>query len=340
MIKVLIVDDSFFMRKTLKRMLEGERDIQVVGLAENGEVALEKIQQLKPDVVTLDIEMPVMNGIETLKQIMAENPVPVIVVSALTKEGAEVTVEALSLGACDFVTKDVSNLSLGLEEKRLELLSKIREVAKKKTLVVLKAIKEKGITPSRRTPTKHEIVSIGASTGGPSAIQFIVASLPADFPCPIVIAQHMPRFFTYAFSERLRALSSVYVKEAEDGDSLRPGVVFIAPGGAHMRVKKRGGSHFLELFQDSNSVYKPSVNHLMLSCAEIFGRATLGIILTGMGNDGLEGARSIKAKGGTVLVQDEETSVVYGMPKAVVRENLADLVLPIQEIPKALMEVL
>ena len=340
MIKVLVVDDSLFMRRTLKRMLEGERDVEVVGVAENGKVALEKIEELSPDVVTLDIEMPVMDGIETLKEIMARNPLPVIIVSALTKTGAEITMEALSLGACDFITKDFSNFSLGLEEKRGELLSKIRQVAKKRTLFLLRAIRGGSSVSIEKRAIKHEIVSIGASTGGPSAIQFIVTSLPADFPCPIVIAQHMPSLFTHAFSERLRAVSAVHVKEAEDGENLRPGVVFIAPGGSHMRVVRKGRRDILQLFEDACSVYRPSVNHLMSSCAEVFGAATVGVILTGMGNDGLEGARRIRSKGGLILAQDEATSVVYGMPKAVVKENLADLVLPVYEIPKALAGVL
>lgn len=336
MVRVLIVDDSLFMRKTLKRMIEEEKDIEVVGLAENGRVALEKIEELKPDVVTLDIEMPVMDGIETLKRIMSKNPCPVIIVSALTKEGADITLEALSLGASDFITKDFSNFSLSLRQKKEELVTKIRNVAKKKALFLLKSIRSEKVELKKRGRTSFDILAIGASTGGPAAIQHLITNLPQDFPSPIVIAQHMPKIFTLSFAERLSKLSFLSVKEAEDGEMIRPSTVFIAPGGIHMRLKKKGREIVTELFEDPSIIYKPSVNRLFISCAEIFLERSLAVILSGMGNDGLEGARVLKSKGGIIIAQDEETCVVYGMPKAVVNENLADLVLPIYEIPKAI----
>jgi len=334
MINVLVVDDSAFMRKAISRMLERDNAIHVIGTAGNGQEALEKIEALKPDVVTMDIEMPVMNGIEALKIIMARYHLPVIMISALTKEGADVTMDALSIGASDFITKDFSNVSLSISNKENELINKVKSVSRNKIRFLLKRLesirKPAGFDSSRRV--RHRILSIGASTGGPPALQHLLSNFHKDFPVPIVIAQHMPRIFTQSFSQRLNAVVQLEVKEAENREMLRPGIALIAPGDTHLSLKRRGNDVFVELVNDANYTYRPSVDLLMASTAEAYGSQSMGVVLTGMGNDGVVGIKEMKLKGGFVIAQDEETSVVYGMPRAVVNAQLADAVLPIDRI--------
>jgi two-component system, chemotaxis family, protein-glutamate methylesterase/glutaminase len=344
MIKVLVVDDSRVMTRILTRILAKDPTIQVVGAAFNGKEALEKIESLKPDVVTLDVDMPVMDGIETLKHIMATDPIPVIMVSTLTRDHAAITMEALDIGACDFVTKDFAN-SL-LSEKEEELLGKVKDVARKRVRLLLR-----GLLPGSRPVShveqscddisqKRAIVSIGASTGGPPALQFILSNLPKTFPIPIVIAQHMPRLFTQSFAERLNGLSKLTVKEAEDKEELRAGTVLIAPGDTHLALRRKGRQVTVQLLNDVKYIYRPSVDLLMSSTALAYEAHAIGLILTGMGTDGVAGFKEMKEKGAYVIAQDEETSVVYGMPKAVVNANLADAVLPIDRIPEEMMKVL
>jgi two-component system chemotaxis response regulator CheB len=342
MIRVVVVDDSSFMRKILTRMLEKDSDIQVVETAANGEEAIEKIEKAKPDVVTMDIEMPVMNGIEALKKIMATNPLPVIVLSAITKEGADITMEALNLGACDFMTKDISDGPLGMLAKENELISKVKDVAKKKVRFLTRRLEliKRPILFNRERRTKHEILSIGASTGGPPALQHILTSFPQNFPVPVVIAQHMPKIFTQSFAQRLNALSQIEIKEAEDGEPLRPGIALIAPGDVHMGLKKNGKDVTVEFNKDTKYIYRPSVDLLMFTTAQIYDSSAIGVILTGMGNDGLVGLKELKRRNGIVIAQDEETCVVYGMPKAVINANIADAVLPIDKISGEIIRVL
>jgi two-component system chemotaxis response regulator CheB len=342
MIRVVVVDDSPFMRKILTRMLEKDPGIQVVETAANGEEAIEKIEKIRPDVVTLDIEMPVMNGIEALKKIMATNPLPVVVLSAISKEGADVTMEALNLGACDFMTKDMSDGLLGMASKENELISKVKDVAKKRVRFLTRRLEliKKPLLINRDRRTKHAILSIGASTGGPPALQHILTSFPQDFPVPVVIAQHMPKLFTQSFAQRLNSLSQIEIKEAEDREPLRPGVALIAPGDVHMGLKKNGKDVTVEFVKDTKYIYRPSVDLLMLSTAQIYDSSAIGVILTGMGNDGLVGLKELKRKNGLVIAQDEETCVVYGMPKAVVNANIADAVLPIDKISEEIIRVL
>jgi two-component system, chemotaxis family, protein-glutamate methylesterase/glutaminase len=342
MVRVLVVDDSAFMRRMVTRMLVKDCDIQVIDTASNGEEALEKIDRLKPDVVTMDIEMPVMNGIEALKHIMAKNPLPVIVLSALSKEGADVTMEALSLGACDFITKDMSDGSSGLASKEKEIVNKVKDVAKKKVRFLTRRLEliKRPTLINREKRSRHEIVSIGASTGGPPALQHILTSLPKDFPVPIVIAQHMPKLFTQTFAQRLDGLSQIKVKEAEDKEPLRPGVALIAPGDTHMSLKRNGREVTVEFNREIKYIYRPSVDLLMQTTAQVFDSSAIGVILTGMGNDGLAGLREVKQRNGFVIAQDEETCVVYGMPKAVVNANIADAVLPIDKISEEIARIL
>jgi len=340
MIKVLVVDDSRVLTKIVSRILEMDPSIQVVGTAANGREAIERVESLKPDVVTLDIEMPVMDGIEALRHIMATNPLPVIMLSTLTRDHADITMEALAIGACDFVTKDFSN-SL-LVDKQQELINKVKDVAKNRVRLLLRGLKpqERPVSFSPRASMKREIVSIGASTGGPPALQYILSHLPKEFPVPVVVAQHMPRLFTQSFAERLDKISKVTVKEAEDKEPLQAGVVLIAPGDTHLAVRRGRRQTTVELVRDDKYIYRPSVDLLMSSTASAFESKAAGLILTGMGNDGLVGMTELKLKGGYVIAQNEDTCVVYGMPKAVVNAHLADAVLPIERIPEEIVKIL
>lgn len=342
MVKVLIVDDSAFMRNALSSMLSSDKDIKIVGTARDGMEAIEKIATLKPDVVTMDVEMPRMDGITALKHIMQKNPVPVIMVSSLTSEGAKVTLEALELGAVDFIPKNLSDLSINIVKIKEMLIDKIKQIGKRD---ILKVLIKKQSTVKQPDSSKYVvsraigdrrvgIVTIGTSTGGPGALQQIIPYLPTDFPVPVVIAQHMPPNFTRPFSERLNQLSKITVKEAEEGEPLKPGFVFVAPGRGHMRLKRVRGIETVVSISESKEdfIYRPSVDALALSVSELYPGRALGVILTGMGNDGLMGFKSIKQTGGKIYAQDEKTCVVFGMPKAIIEAGLADKVLPLEEI--------
>ena len=342
MVRVLIVDDSAFMRNALTKMLSSDPEIKIVGTAKDGIEAIEKIGSLKPDIVTMDIEMPKMDGLTALKQIMEKNPLPVIMVSSMTTEGAKITLEALDLGAADFIPKNLSELSVNIIKIRDILIEKVKQISKKglvqrrlraaserKPLELAKNISI-NITGARRIG----IISIGTSSGGPKALQEVIPRFPKELPVPVVIAQHMPPAFTKPFADRLNQLSALRVKEAEEGEPLTPGVAFIAPGRGNMRViRKRGIETVVSITEHHEEFqYVPSVDALMLSVAEYFPGRALGVILTGMGNDGLRGLTAIKRTGGRVFAQNEESCIVYGMPKAVVDAGIADKVLPIEEI--------
>ncbi len=338
MVKVLIVDDSAFMRNTLSGMISGDPEINVVGTARNGVEAVEKTAALRPDIVTMDVEMPVMNGIEALKHIMAENPVPVLMVSSITTEDAKVTLDALDLGAVDFVSKNLSDLSINIVRIKDILIEKIRGIAKKGLVLRKPVIPSKPLEmpkPGLRTlHRKIGIVAIGTSTGGPRALQHILAGIPKDFPVPILIAQHMPAAFTGPFAERLNQLSAIEVKEAEHGEPVRKGVAFIAPGSGHMGVDRRKITETLITISKENGeyIYKPSVDMLMLSIVERYSGQVLGVILTGLGSDGAKGMKEIKNKGGRTIAESEETCVVYGMPKVVAEAGVADKIAPLDKI--------
>jgi two-component system chemotaxis response regulator CheB len=341
-VKVLIVDDSAFMRNALSNMLSSDPEIKIVGTARDGLEALEKVASLNPDIVTMDVEMPRMDGIAALKHIMEKNPVPVIMVSSITTEGAKVTLDALDLGAVDFIPKNLSDLSINIVKIREILIDKIKHIARKgivkrriRPVTALKAIEIPKSMPVRTTGERRiNLVSIGTSTGGPKALQEIIPKLPKDFPTPIVIAQHMPPNFTGPFAERLNQLSQITVKEAEEGESLKNGVAYIAPGRGHMRVKRPRGIETVITISEGKEefIYRPSVDALMFSVAEFFPGRALGVILTGMGNDGLKGLTELKKTGGRIFAQNEDTCVVYGMPKAVVDAGIADKVLSLEEM--------
>ena len=345
MVKLLIVDDSAFMRNALSTMLSSDPDIKIVGTARDGLEAIEKIESLKPDIVTMDVEMPRMDGIAALRHIMETNPLPVIMVSSITTEGAKVTLDALDLGAVDFIPKNLSELSINIVKIKEILIDKIKHIGRKG--LVKKKVRPPGRAAAQRAievPThmplrttgdrRVGILSIGTSTGGPKALQEIIPKLPKDFPAPIVIAQHMPPNFTGPFAERLNQLSHIEVREAKEGEPLKPGVALIAPGWGHMRVKRVRGIETVVSISDNKEefIYRPSVDALMGSVAECFPGRALGVILTGMGNDGLKGMISLKKTGGRIFAQDEETCVVYGMPKAVVDAGIADKVLSLEEM--------
>lgn len=341
-VKVLIVDDSAFMRNALASMLSSDPEIEVIGKARDGIEAIELVGKLRPDIVTMDVEMPRMDGITALKHIMEKDPVPVIMVSSLTVEGAKVTLDALDIGAVDFIPKNLSDLSINIVKIKEILIDRIKQIAKrgivKKRLrpaTEPKPLEIPNVMPVRTTGERRiNLVAIGTSTGGPKALQEIIPKLPKDFPTPIVIAQHMPPNFTGPFAERLNQLSQITVKEAEEGESLRQGVAYVAPGRGHMRVKRvRGIETVLTVSENKDEfIYRPSVDTLMFSVAEFFPGRALGVILTGMGNDGLKGLTELKKTGGRIFAQNEETCVVYGMPKAVVDAGIADKVLSIEDM--------
>jgi two-component system chemotaxis response regulator CheB len=337
-ITVLVVDDSAFMRNAIKRMLSSDCGIKVIGAACDGVEALQKIASLKPDVVTLDIEMPRMDGIETLRNIMEKMPLPVIMVSSLTTEGARVTLDALDIGAVDFIPKNLSDLSINIVKIEAMLVEKIKQFGKRKMPFARKragvpaAVIKKMSMAKYASSGKMTLVAIGASTGGPKALQSVVPLLPKDFNLPVVIAQHMPPNFTGPFAERLNHLSKLTVKEAKDGDKITPGTVYIAPGIGHMSIEKAGMEKRIRISENSEYIYRPSADLLMLSAAELYPGSCLGVILTGMGNDGLKGMTAIKKSGGRTISQDEDTCVIYGMPKAVVDAGMADKIVPLEEV--------
>jgi len=341
-VNVLIVDDSAFMRNALTTMLSSDPEIKVIATARDGVEAVEKVAQLKPDIVTMDVEMPRMDGIEALRLIMDKTPVPVIMVSSLTIDGAQETLTALEYGAVDFIPKNLSELSINIVKIKAMLIDKVKQIArsgagkKRRALSAEQraAVAPKALTVRATGERRVGVVAIGTSTGGPRALQDIIPLLPKDFPVPIVIAQHMPPNFTKPFADRLNQLSQITVKEAEEGESLKPGVALIAPGRGHMKVSRPRGIETVVNISEAREefIYRPSVDYLMQSVSELFPGRALGVILTGMGSDGAKGLAALKQTGGRIFAQNEESCVVYGMPKAVVDAGIADKVLSIEEM--------
>ena len=322
LIRVLVVDDSALMRKLIPQMLAADESIEVVGTAMDGSFALKKIEELKPNVVTLDLEMPGMNGIDTLKEIMRRQPVPVIVVSSHSTEGATVTMKALGLGAFDFVTKP-KDATAHMTETAHELIAKVKAAAdcklKPRMLSGILTKPQKAAAPSA---APNKIVAIGVSTGGPQALEYVLSQLPADFPSTIVVVQHMPDGFTDMFARRLDEICPLRVKEAQSGDMLQAGRVLICPGSRHMKVKRLPLGDIVVLSDEPRvNGHRPSADVLLRSVAEEFKSHAVGVLMTGMGDDGAEGLGAIKKEGGMTLAQSEESCVVFGMPKAAIERG-------------------
>jgi two-component system chemotaxis response regulator CheB len=328
-IRVLVVDDSAFVRKAVERMLGTVDDIEVVGFAADGEEGLAKARELQPDVVTLDVKMPRLGGLETLERLMAEQPVPVLLMSTLTQEGAEVTLRGLELGAMDFVDKSsVQPMSmLSLAE---ELVSKIRALGGAR---VRARPHPSRVHAEGAVAAPAECIVIAASTGGPTALQAVVAGLPAGFRAAVLVVQHIPRGFTKSLAERLDARSAIPVREAQDGETLEPGRVLIAPAGIHTKVVRRRNGVVVVLDEEPrDTLHRPSADVLMASAAEVFGPLAVGVVLTGMGADGTEGLRAIREKGGLTLAESEETCVIFGMPKAAADAGVVHRVVPLDRV--------
>jgi len=342
-IRVLVIDDSVVIRRLVTHALEQDPALEVVGVAANGAIALRRIPVVNPDVLTLDVEMPEMDGLETLRRVRKEFPhVRVIMFSTLTERGAAVTLEALTLGADDYVTKasNAGSLEESMASLRKELIPKLKQffilsgsVASATVSQGAQTVRYLGPNQVPRQRTPPQVVGIGVSTGGPTALSVIVPQFPENFPLPVLVVQHMPAIFTQFLAARLQALARLKVREAVDGEEAQPGKILIAPGDYHMKVVngEKGVRIRLDQSPHVNSC-RPSVDALFYSLAEVYGGSVISVILTGMGQDGLRGVEKLKAQGAYVLAQDEGSSVVWGMPGAVVNAGLADGVLPLEKV--------
>ena len=342
--RVLVVDDSAFARMAISKLLTVDPAIDIIGVASDGITALEKIKSLRPSVVTLDITMPRMDGLTALRHIMAECPTPVVMVSALTGEQTAATIEALELGAVDFFLKPSRLMRVGIEETPQNLANKVKLAAQVnltslKQLPTDRPVRRPAISSSAissRSPLRRMLV-VGSSTGGPRALLHLLPALPGDIPAGILLVQHMPPGFTKSLAARLNDSSQIAVKEAEQGDKVRPGLALLAPGDYHMTVSKSGK---VSLNQEPPlHGIRPAVDITMESAARAYGKSTLGVVLTGMGSDGTQGAATIKAHGGTVLAEDASTCAVYGMPKSIVDSGYADGVYPLHEMASKVMQL-
>ena len=372
-VKVLVVDDSGFFRRRVSEILSADPNIQVVGTATNGKEAIDQALALKPDVITMDYEMPMMDGITAVRHIMQRCPTPVLMFSSLTHEGARVTLDALDAGAVDFLPKNFEDISRNPDKVKQLLCEKIHTISRsnrraatysapapvvapvastapssvgsygssapaRPAPIPIRTPAPASSAPSSPAPKRkaYKLVAIGTSTGGPVALQRVLTQLPASFPAPIVLIQHMPAAFTKAFAERLDKLCRITVKEAEDGDILRPGLALLAPGGKQMMIDGRGAVKILP--GDERLNYKPCVDITFGSAAKSYGDKVLAVVLTGMGADGREGARLLKQGGSSVWAQDEASCVIYGMPMAIVKADLADAVYGLDDIGKHIVE--
>jgi two-component system chemotaxis response regulator CheB len=367
--KVLVVDDSSFFRRRVTDILNKDPDLEVIEVAINGLDAVEKAIALKPDVITMDIEMPILNGIDAVKQIMAKAPTAIIMFSSLTHAGAKATLEALDAGALDFLPKKFNEIAKNTEDAGSLLRQRVKQLARKKggSLAQISTFRSRTVVETEDTATvshatspktaseiilrqssalrkssgkQYKLLAIGTSTGGPVALQKLLIQLPQDFPLPIIIVQHMPAAFTLAFANRLNTLCHINVKQASSGDVLKPGHAYLAPGGKQMIIDGTENAAKLRILEDNSEriAFKPSVDISFASAAKVFGGNVLGIILTGMGADGREGSRLLKSKGATIWAQDEESCVVYGMPQAVTVAGVSELSLALESFPSAILK--
>ncbi len=365
--KVLVVDDSSFFRRRVTDILNNDPNLEVIDVAVNGIDAVEKAIALKPDVITMDIEMPLLNGIDAVKQIMAQAPTAIIMFSSLTHAGAQATLEALDAGALDFLPKKFNEIAKTTEDAGSLLRERVVQLAKKNAgkRPRLSTHRSRAATEAKTGNTtrsnsaaagaisqptslkkssgkQYKLLAIGTSTGGPVALQKLLIQLPKDFPLPIIMVQHMPAAFTLAFANRLNTLCKIEVKQAESGDILKPGHAYLAPGGKQMVIHGTENAAKLRILEDNSEriAFKPSVDISFASAAKIYGGDVLGIILTGMGSDGREGSRLLKSKGATIWAQDEASCVVYGMPQAVAVAGISELSLAIESFPSAILKEL
>lgn len=341
-IKVVVVDDSALARQLISRLLKSDPEIEVVGTASDPLSARSIIKSTNPDVVTLDVEMPNMDGISFLEKIMRLRPMPVVMVSSLTQRGAEITLQALELGAVDFVTKPTLDVERGLDIKREELVGKVKAAAQAriKPLGQPQSTAAPAPIPARSAPLRgtDSIIAIGSSTGGVDALRQIICSLPPDTPA-VLIAQHMPAGFTARFAERLDGLAQVRVRQAEDNQRALPGHVYIAPGDKHLRLARSGAQYLCRLGDDPPvGGHKPSVDVLFQSVATVAGGKSVGVILTGMGRDGASGLKAMREAGARTLGQDEQSCVVYGMPKAAFNDGAVEQEVAIQQMAAAILD--
>ncbi|MCW8107643.1 chemotaxis response regulator protein-glutamate methylesterase [Alteromonas ponticola] len=370
--KVLVVDDSTFYRRRVREILNEDRELEVVGEARNGQEAIDKILELSPDVVTMDVEMPVLDGISAVKAIMDKKPLPILMFSSLTHHGAQATLDALEAGAIDFLPKKFEDIADDRREAAMQLRTKVRLIARRGTGIQrpsLASLRAKPSLPAgapkskffrsssllagraeaTAQPTvskvvasgkKYRCLAIGASTGGPVALQQVLTKLPENFPVPIFLVQHMPGTFTQAFAQRLNSHCKFPVKEAENGDIVKPGHAYLAPGGKQMLIEVIGNQHRIAI-KDADPAekinYKPSVDLTFESLLPVYGGAVLSVILTGMGADGKEGCRKLKAEGATIWAQDKASCVVYGMPHAVASANIAEKNIPLEDIADCIL---
>ncbi len=339
---MLVVDDSALMRQLLSDLIESGPGFVVAGTARDGRDGVEKVKALRPDVVTLDIEMPVMDGLAALEEIMDKHPTPVVMLSSRTQHGAAETVRTLELGAVDFVCKPSGAISTDIGKVKDMLLMKLRMAAAAKLLPAARETGDVRGTAPRKAARSHEqaprVVAIGSSTGGPRALEEIIPNLPGDLSAGVLVAQHMPSGFTAAMAQRLNTLSQVEVREAGDGDRITRGTVLIGPGGRHLTVSKKRRVRIT----DDLPVWgvRPAADLLLRSAAEAFGADSVGVVLTGMGRDGADGVRAIREAGGQTMAQDEATSVVYGMPKVALEEGGAQMSVPLPRIANTVVQLL
>lgn len=367
-VKVLVVDDSSFFRRRVSEIINQNPLMTVIDTAQNGREAVDKAQQLRPDVITMDIEMPVLDGISAVREIMAKCPTPILMFSSLTHEGAKATLDALDAldaGALDFLPKKFEDIARDKDEAVNLLQQRVKEIARKRFLMATRPrapepaarpavtgtlnrpLAERQSEPARaaaapaafkRSGKSYQLVAIGTSTGGPVALQNVLAKLPGDFPHPILLIQHMPATFTAAFAARLNGLCQIGVKEAQDGDVLKPGQAYLAPGGKQMLLEGRGPGARLRIIDGNDKVnYKPCVDITFASAAKTYGDKVLAIVLTGMGADGRDGARLLKEQGATIWAQDEASCVVYGMPQAVAKAGIASESLPLDRVAQRIL---
>jgi len=353
-IRVLVVDDSAFMMKVISEILNSDEEITTIDTARNGKEAIEKAISLKPDIITMDVEMPIMDGITCLKELSKVCDIPVIMLSSHTKEGAEATINALEHGAIDFITKPSNIFDINSHGKRSELIEKVKVISKLKNRTTIREPKEERQYRGHSEPQKivrdkdnqssqiKRIFAIGISTGGPKALRDVIPQLPGDIPAAFLVVQHMPPGFTKSLAERLDSLSSIKVKEAEDNETVKAGVVYIAPGDYHMKTAlARDRSIIIKLTKDPPyGSHRPSATVMMESLSETGLANIVGIIMTGMGNDGSEGAKKLKQENnGYIIAQDEKTCTVYGMPKVAVELGIVDEIVPLERITKKITEI-